>query len=239
MLKLRALKGIIIVLTTLVVFSNLPATAGAEPALTHKIYTDGETLLSSLLLPLSTDQKEAKCYASYFRPGVFRGGQQYVLVLAPAHCLGAAPNLNFYINIPGRGWKLMEPVAFLSRLGGSLPDLFIGQIREERPFPLYFKIENCPSLSDKNGVFLTAATPARLGKTPETQKLKFVGRTSDDFLEFRAEKSIELGLSGAPVVTKDGCLAGMIVMHDPLVHQRAYAMPVDKIMEIYNLYIKY
>lgn len=239
MLRLRTATVITAIPVILSLSSGFRLTAGAEQTPTSQIYTNGETLLSSLLLPLSVDQKEAKCYASYFRPGVFFGEHQYVLILTPAHCLGAAPNLNFYIDVPGRGWKLMEPVAFLRRPGGSLPDLFFGQIREERPHPLYFKTENCQPLSAKDGIFFTVATPARVGKIPEAQKLEFVGRTSDDLLEFWAEKPIELGSSGAPVVTKDGCLAGMLVMRDPFITQRGYAMPIDKIMEIYDRYIKY
>ncbi|MBI2003826.1 MAG: hypothetical protein HYS78_02540 [Parcubacteria group bacterium] len=171
----------------------------------------------------------ATCVGFYWKPH-FRDSMGNVLrslFASAGHCIVAN-----HIRLGEYSYQLPLVLMYFSRYGGA-PDFLVGTATDFRDPIVYFKeFEKEPSAEEK---FFTVKNVPEWGKAIELQTLAYVKSERGQYV-FKSEEPIQKGMSGSPVVTEKGELAGILMamgINDP---RLAYVMPMKDVLKIYELY---
>lgn len=156
-----------------------------------------------------------------------RGGIERSFHLSAGHIMNGrlvrGPNSDITYRIP--------KVLFRINKSDLAPDFLVGTLTEYRANPTYFK-KLSRDLKAGEHVF-TASTNPEWGKKIELQRLRLI-EDHGNILSFQAEFSSRDGMSGLPVVTREGELVGIYVgdsEDNPFV---VYVMPMREVIKIYK-----
>ena len=156
-----------------------------------------------------------------------RGGIERSFFLSAGHIMKGrlirGPNSDVTYRIP--------KVLFRINKSDLAPDFLVGTLTEYRSNPTYFK-KLSRDLKAGEHVF-TASTNPEWGKKIELQRMRLI-EDRGNILSFQAEFPSQDGMSGLPVVTREGELVGIYVgdsEDNPLV---VYVMPMREVIKIYR-----
>lgn len=193
-------------------------------------FAELENLYNQTTFMLWTDTEGSEgrpaCYGFYWKP---QTRTPYGLVirslyLSAGHCV-VAPTIRH-----GQ-WDYQDPfIKFVIFKKNELPDMLFGEMTDMRYNAAYFgEFSGEPS---PDGVFYTNRHAPEWGKKLELQKLKFLEQDKDGFWIFESENPLAPGMSGSPVISQNGELAGILTAVGANNNRLAYVMPIRDVVKI-------
>lgn len=203
---------------------------------------DGEKLFRALLMPVSLDKEQIRCYSFYLHPVGSRKNFFHSFMVSAGHCPAFKYATTVLVRDATKAWQTVRPFVLTINIEMEgvrrREDYFIGYIAEGRKNPIFFIVDEWRPLPDQNEQVITVAEPPRLDKDPTLQKMQFKEVRSDGLLTFEAEKEIQNSFSGAPVATTTGRLLGVLVAAMPGEEKLAIVMPIKRILEEIRRHLK-
>lgn len=222
----------IVMILALILYTS-PASAQTD---NDKYSNKGARLIQELALTGSKNADFPERYIFYFRPLTDSNGL-YSYMASAGHEI-----TDLFANTE-TGWVDIRHGVIIST---KKLDFYIGIMVDFRKNFTYFTIDK---YSDAPLVAYTVREPASTVKKPSVQALQRVNEGElnntrleicerDDIIIFKAEVPIQPGFSGAPVVSEDGDLLGILIGACHLDLRIYHVTPISTVLKIFNKYAK-